>query len=493
MKALHEARSQLESLRRQEGEKVKETPELRLAWDAERLKLQALVGSVLSAEAMQALGLARRRPAELGWSVSWEVWDRAAADMARRYKYDLIKDLTDSTRRQLGQTIADWIERGDDFATLEEDIWRIIPRRPRGSYQDRAGMIAATEVTRIYADARVAELESVGLTRMRWRTAEDELVCPICAPLGQANGGEGAVGDVREMKFVHPEDGKVYGPPPAHVRCRCWIVEDHEELAEAALVREEDAVARWAGKPPKGFQSYADAEDWFKANHPKVSVKLSGADPRAAEEIAGAFDQVSHRYPFMGNVVTAVETADMPANVYARANLRTYKIEFNRHHVGDYEQMIESLRHDVEAGWHPEGTDSVAAVAVHELGHLVNAYLLSQQKAFTPVVRLDGIGLVSDTKKLFLKENKATPELSEYAIKNREEAWAEAFAALHFTRRRKWTRFVRRMEKLLDRIADPNRWLDEYRWYSDLSVEEREVFSEDMADLYQFAKELGLL
>ena len=88
----------------------------------------------------------------------------------------------------------------------------------------RADMIATTEVTRAATEGErvlVELLKDQGLGfRDIWETANDERVCPICAPLdGQEREGAG---------YVHPDSGFSYDGPPAHPRCRCR--ERHESM-----------------------------------------------------------------------------------------------------------------------------------------------------------------------------------------------------------------------------------------------------------------------
>jgi ribosomal protein S2 len=77
----------------------------------------------------------------------------------------------------------------------------------------RAEIIAITEVTRAAVEgerAMVAEVAKQGIQMVAvWNTNNDEIVCPICAPLNQKKQGEA-------WTF----------PPPAHPRCRCWLNHD---------------------------------------------------------------------------------------------------------------------------------------------------------------------------------------------------------------------------------------------------------------------------
>ncbi len=245
--------------------------DLPIDWNAEEQALRAAIGPLIADIVGDALENARRHWRALGVRTSWEVWDRAAADMARRYRFDLIKDLNESTRRQLGRAVAEWIESEDAFPALVKKVRRILPaRKPPGTVRDRAQLIATTEVTRIYADSRLAGMQAAGLRRMRWRTAEDELVCPLCGPLGAADGGRGAVGDAAAGRFVDPVTGRAVRPPPRHPGCRCWVAEDPDELRDLLKT----APAEDAERRPSSAETFPFRIEELQRD---TSVRLSGA------------------------------------------------------------------------------------------------------------------------------------------------------------------------------------------------------------------------
>ena len=117
----------------------------------------------------------------------------------------LLQQLFQTSERTLRTAIGEWISNGLPLRqlvrTLEQTVFS----------SQRAEMIAVTEVTRAFAEGnRAAWQESGVITRMRWETAADELVCPTCAPLQ---------GQLAEVTATF--DGGLF--PPAHPRCRCWI------------------------------------------------------------------------------------------------------------------------------------------------------------------------------------------------------------------------------------------------------------------------------
>lgn len=105
-----------------------------------------------------------------------------------------------TSRTQTSQVIADWISTGGTMPDLIDRVSRVWEG-------PRADVAAVTEVTRLYATGNAAAWEASSVvTAMEWRTAMDDLVCPICGPLADT-----------EVAF----GGEL---PPAHPNCRCWVV-----------------------------------------------------------------------------------------------------------------------------------------------------------------------------------------------------------------------------------------------------------------------------
>jgi SPP1 gp7 family putative phage head morphogenesis protein len=84
----------------------------------------------------------------------------------------------------------------------------------------RAKRIAITETTRIYSEAeRQKAIEDPDVVYLRWLTAADEIVCPLCGPL------HGRIIGKKENGFIHPA-GLYTGFPPIHPNCRCRTLEE---------------------------------------------------------------------------------------------------------------------------------------------------------------------------------------------------------------------------------------------------------------------------
>lgn len=159
--------------------------------------------------------LAGDESVRLRTAVNWDLVNQEVVDYARTYTGTLAKGLNETTKRQLGEAIADWAATDEGLPGLTARLEKFIPTTlPDGKViADRAELIASTEATRVFAEGNVAAWESQGVERHRWNTANDELVCPVCGALD---------GQVRRLDEPFDADGLQIMRPAAHPRCRCW-------------------------------------------------------------------------------------------------------------------------------------------------------------------------------------------------------------------------------------------------------------------------------
>ena len=140
--------------------------------------------------------------------IDWALMAQEAAEWATGYTFDLVRGVTETTRRALQRKVRAFIETpGMTRADLEASIEPLFDKA-------RASMIAVTETTRAYAEgerrvANTAQAQGFKL-EPRWHTANDELVCSVCGP------NEGKL----------RSDGWTVDWPPAHVNCRCWVTHE---------------------------------------------------------------------------------------------------------------------------------------------------------------------------------------------------------------------------------------------------------------------------
>ncbi len=149
-----------------------------------------------------------------GIDIDYTITNVEAAEWARKYAYDFIKGIDDTTRQVLQQAITSFVET-PGFTI--GDIMDMLPFD-----EQRALRVAVTEVTRTYAQGQQmageqlqAEFPDVKIVK-RWYTNNDDRVCELCGPL------DGTEVELDE-NFYEPDNSYQDGNPPLHVNCRCWI------------------------------------------------------------------------------------------------------------------------------------------------------------------------------------------------------------------------------------------------------------------------------
>jgi SPP1 gp7 family putative phage head morphogenesis protein len=138
--------------------------------------------------------------------------EQRTMDLLTRFRLDTFAEISITTMLWAIEVIQEWRASGEDLNALEEKL------RKRVFSRTRAEAIAISEVTRLFAAGNEIVWGATGLIFGKvWQTSQDELVCPICAPLhGQ-------------LRFIGADFDIGIQNPPAHPRCRCWIRPATEE------------------------------------------------------------------------------------------------------------------------------------------------------------------------------------------------------------------------------------------------------------------------
>lgn len=133
---------------------------------------QILKSATKGAQNAMAQVLART---EVG--VDWGIVNDAVYDWAQRYTFDLVKGINQTSEAFLQKSVSQWTASG---APLDDLMQTIEPMFG----ETRARMISVTEVTRAYAMGnKESWIKSGVVEKKRFMTAEDDRVCPVCAPL----------------------------------------------------------------------------------------------------------------------------------------------------------------------------------------------------------------------------------------------------------------------------------------------------------------------
>ena len=157
----------------------------------------------------------------MGWSgpaLQTSILDEAIALMAESYNQTTLNLLKD----KLDQGIRD----GLSIRELKDTVSEIYDF----SDDTRAEMVARTEAFRTANLATKEAWKQSGVVKtVKWYTAEDSLVCPLCEPM------DGKVVSIEDNFFnlgdsVQGSDGSTFDvsysdveAPPLHPNCRCYI------------------------------------------------------------------------------------------------------------------------------------------------------------------------------------------------------------------------------------------------------------------------------
>jgi len=133
----------------------------------------------------------------------WALVNEAAIDWVESYTMELVRGINSTSRQAITRAV-------QGFYRGELTQKQVIQRLSNIYSPVRAEMIAITEITRASVEGERAVVREIGRQGIQmvevWRTANDDIVCPICEPRNGKPKGEG----------WNENDG-----PPAHPRCRC--------------------------------------------------------------------------------------------------------------------------------------------------------------------------------------------------------------------------------------------------------------------------------
>lgn len=167
-------------------------------------KMRDTVSRAIQDSADLGVSVAVKQLEGVGYGFDYTLANVSAREWAIAHTDTLLNQLGTTSGKVVGQALGRWVGNGEPLQSLINDLAPAFG-------QARAERIAATEVTRAYAEGSTRTYQESGVVqKVEWAASMDERVCPICAPL---NGKTVALGG----KF----DG-LY--PPAHVGCRCWVL-----------------------------------------------------------------------------------------------------------------------------------------------------------------------------------------------------------------------------------------------------------------------------
>ena len=196
----------------------------------------------------------------------WETVNQRVIDWVNDYYTNIdaeivgsIPNLNATGRTEFARAFIDW-QRGElETAGYADGLPQLIRAIEPTFGQVRASRIATTETARIHYEATYqAAQANEFITHLRWYTAADERVCPICGPL--------------HLQTI-PKAQRTWAGGvsiPAHVNCRCVAIEETALTMQTALPPEERYV--WSEDVYRQYQ----AEQALNRRAPNLIDTLAG-------------------------------------------------------------------------------------------------------------------------------------------------------------------------------------------------------------------------
>lgn len=197
--------------------------------------------------------------------------------------------------QQLGQVVTDPAKfRKAGVDTSGGFVGRIFP-----SAANRLDLIVQTETMRAHNQGRIGFYKHAGVKKVRWLTAEDDRVCPVCGPLS-------------EKVFAFEDAPNI----PAHPACRCTVVAelDDEDVGSISTPEEYGVL----GDEPLDDPATSFLPPPLDRNDPSVKfVNFSGDTGPGFLTDAGSPERQQFARSVGNSVASGLESIGIPLHVPA--------------------------------------------------------------------------------------------------------------------------------------------------------------------------------
>lgn len=267
-------------------------------WDRERELLGGAILLLLLGIANEAVDeYAGYFQDEFSFGIDVTSVQAEAADWAKKYSYELVKDLTNTTRNNLQANVGAWIASG---STELGDLQKLIAP----AFGDvRALRIAQTEVTRAWSEGREALWRESGVVeRKRWSMAVGmPNICEVCQDLH---------GKITKVGEPYPGYPNIFKPPDPHPGCRCSEMPVLDfGLLKALPIVIDGAVLK--GGPGSGHRGHRGVPGFRGGSMPSSWAGYAGSVPGADAGELG----VRGRKVFQGELVRKLGERFYPDDV----------------------------------------------------------------------------------------------------------------------------------------------------------------------------------
>jgi len=382
-----------------------------------------------------------------GWEQVWEDANAGAFTVAQVTEIDVLQDIKDAlTKAQ---------EQGWTYRQFQKEI---VPELQKKGWLGKGGLNASR---RYYQQTEVAEtrpwlqylavMDSV--TRKRHREMD---------------------------KKVYRIDSPVWDSwyPPNGFRCRCRTRTLSDDDLKEKGIKPETKLPKgavpdkgWnyhpgkagmnAWKPDGKIEARPDKKINIKpSSHPKTHTEaenrlsekfnirsdLKGIPPELADQIEQALTDVGERYPRIVEIMNYIGTGDDPkiwddgfGKDRGAFNKFGNNIYLNPKLWSDpgYIDMYKKMMRDGDVAGDPDKLHPMHATIIHELGHAVDAFFMTYMTGKDEAVR----------------EFKRTPRsgIGKYGARDPDEGFAEGFLIMMSEPENKWSGYVKKLSKFIEK------------------------------------------
>lgn len=323
-------------------------------------------------------------------------------------------------RAVVGKKVTEILQKGVTQGTSLQKMARELKQTTNQSFNNAFRLIR-TETSHIDGQVTLEGYKQagaeLGLEYYEYDAFLDSRTSTICRDL-----------DKKRFKVSDAEVGINY--PPMHPNCRSTtqLVLD-EDYKKEEIEAEQNKTAKQL-KEFREIESKAQndilnfnpiqIQDKIKQIGEFSKVDLSELPQDVLQGVYITCEKIFSKYPQLKGGAGLI-TKNISADVYADNLSLITSITLNKQFYKDLKLLRNAYKKDLDLGFHPINTTENALLA-HELGHSLRKYIGMKYDISASDIKKECL------KRINYKANQVKEKLSEYATKNTEEFFAEAFS-----------------------------------------------------------------
>lgn len=179
------------------------------------------------------------------------------------------------------------------------------------------------------------------------------------------------------------------------------------------------------------FKSYVTLMEYDYSNPNDLGTPV--VDLKTANAIYDVVHQIATEFPMLKGTMYCLSPEALSADTYAHCHMYSGEVNISKKFFSDWDKLSKSVEHDVQSGWHPQGTENPKSIIAHEIGHAIDGYLTIKKNMFgyTPGGNYKYASSVLRPKVMKAAGYKVSDvgkAVSRYATTNAKEWFAESFS-----------------------------------------------------------------